>query len=515
VTGSLVGFYHFVEADQRTLSLQAWSTRTVNEFCTALGAGLHYSVADAGVWADCVPQRRAIIHNDYASLPHRKGLPHGHAPVIRELVVPIFREDKIVAILGVGNKATDYTDSDVSTVAYLADGAWEIAERKRTEQERAELQARLAQSQKMEAIGTLAGGIAHDFNNILGGVLGGLSMLDLELGERAGPYHQDIHDMKALVQRGAELTRQLLGFARRDKHDAKPLDLARVVDKTSALFGRTRKDITLQLELATGLLPVLMDHAQLEQVLLNLFVNAGQAMPEGGQLRLRAENTELSDEQVQPHGVEPGPFVKLVVADTGMGMDSATRERIFEPFFTTKAPGEGTGLGLASVYGIIKSHAGFITVDSELGAGTTFTLYLPATDSPPEEEESPAISTRLGKGTVLVVDDEERLLKVYARLLRRIGYDVLTASSGKQAVELVRQHGDTISLVILDMIMPQMSGRQTYEALRAIAPNIKVLLASGYSIDGQAQDILERGCNGFIEKPFDASTLSKKVRELM
>ena len=295
----------------------------------------------------------------------------------------------------------------------------DITERKQAEQERAELEAQLARAQKLESIGTFAGGIAHDFNNILGGILGGLSLLDLELGE-ANAHHDDILEMEALVERGAELTRQLLGFARRGKYDVRPLDLARVVRKTIAIFGRTRLDITVQIDVAPGLQAVLMDHSQLEQVLMNLFVNAGQAMGEGGRLIVSAENAVRSREEVAPYGAEPGRFVKLVVADTGVGMDAATLARIFEPFFTTKGPGQGTGLGLASVYGITKSHGGFITVESEVGRGTSFTLFLPATDRPtaPRMPSRRRRSSR-GNGTILVVDDEEQILKVYAGLLRR------------------------------------------------------------------------------------------------
>jgi len=281
------------------------------------------------------------------------------------------------------------------------------------------------------------------------------------------------------------------------------------------MYGRTRANITIQLDLAPDLLAVFMDHSQLEQVLLNLLVNAGQAMPGGGHLLLHAENADLADENGSQLGVPPGRYVKLLVTDTGSGMDAKTMSRIFEPFFTTKAPGQGTGLGLASVYGIIQNHAGFIGVESEMGKGTTFTLLLPATERPVAEDKTPKPVLQRGTGTILVVDDEAQVLKVCARLLEKLGYQVLTASEGAQAIELVRQHGAKISLVLLDMTMPKMSGRQTYEAMREILPGIKVLLSSGYSIEGQAQALLDGGCNGFIQKPFDAVALSAKVQGLL
>jgi len=514
VTGSQAGFFHYIEADQHTPSLQVWSTRTVSGFDAAQEKPRHFGVDQDGIWADCVRKRVPIIHNDYDKLPGRKGLPAGQAPMIREVVVPIFRKDKIVAILGMGNKEAGYTPEDVSTISYLADMAWEIAERRRVEQEREELQLQLAQAQKMEAIGTLAGGIAHDFNNILAGILGGLALVDLDIGDGNGSK-TDLQEMKALVNRGAELTKQLLGFARLGKYDPKPLDLARVVAKTSAMYGRARTDVTIKLDFAPGLLAVLMDHSQLEQVVLNLLVNAGQAMPQGGHLLLHAENAELADAEGALVGVPPGLYTRLIVADTGSGMDAKTMGRIFEPFFTTKGPGQGTGLGLASVYGIIKNHAGFIGVESAMGKGTTFTLLLPATERQVAEDKTPMAVLVHGTGTILVVDDEAQIVRVCARLLQKFGYEVLTAPGGRQAVELARRYGTKISLVLLDMTMPEMSGRQTYEALQKIVPGIKVLLSSGYSVEGQAQELLDSGCNGFIQKPFDDVDLSAKVREIL
>jgi CheY-like chemotaxis protein len=230
---------------------------------------------------------------------------------------------------------------------------------------------------------------------------------------------------------------------------------------------------------------------------------------------LHAENADLADEEGSLLGVPPGLYVKLLVTDTGSGMDAKTMGRIFEPFFTTKGPGEGTGLGLASVYGIIKNHAGFIGVESEKGKGTTFTLLLPATERQVAEDKTPMAVLQHGTGTILVVDDEAQIVKFCARLLQKFGYEVLIARGGRQAVELVRRYGAKISLVLLDMTMPEMSGRQTYETLRAIMPGIKVLLSSGCSVEGEAQQLLDSGCNGFIQKPFDAVVLSAKVQHIL
>ncbi len=378
-----------------------------------------------------------------------------------------------VAVAGAAPRHLEFTGSTTEERQACRLVVVDITERKRLEHEHELLQAQLAQAHKMEAIGTLAGGIAHDFNNILGGVLGGLSLLEFELPADSA-QRADIVAMKALVGRGANLTRQLLGFARRGKYDVRPLDLGRAVQETSSIFGRIRKDVSLHLDVASDLHQVLMDHSQLEQALLNLLVNGGQAMPYGGRLLLRAENIELSEAQVVVYGVQAGTYVRLAVTDTGCGMDAATKSRLFEPFFTTKSAEQGTGLGLASVYGIVKNHGGFITVDSELGMGTTFSLHFPAASLATNPRLAPTLSAALpepvvrGLGTVLVVDDEPQLVAVYGRLLKKLGYDVLTAPGGREAIELVRQHGSRIRLVILDMIMPGMTGREAFDQIHEL-----------------------------------------------
>jgi PAS domain S-box-containing protein len=514
VTSSQQSFFHYVEADQRTPSMQVWSTRAPGGRAAAAQVWPRRDGAPNSAWAACLRERVPITRNDQDEGTNRTDATDERPPMLREVVVPILRNGKLVAIMGVADKATAYTEDDVSSISYLADMAWEVAERRRIEQEREDLQLQLAQAQKMEAIGTLAGGIAHDFNNILAGILGGLSLLELAR-EMTSDTKADIREMKALVNRGSALSRQLLGFARRGKYDLRPLDLMRVTTKTSTLYGRTRPDITIEIDFAPDLLPVLMDHAQLELVLLNLLVNAGQAMPEGGKLTLRAENADIPGDQGTRLGIPPGLFARLIVTDSGSGMDSKTIGRIFEPFFTTKGPGQGTGLGLASVYGVIKNHAGFIDVESELGKGTTFTLLLPATRRPVQDDTPTVAAFPRGTGTILVVDDEEQMVKVYARLLRSLGYEVLTAPGGTRAIELVRQHKEKISLVILDMIMPELSGRQTFEAIRKIRPDIKVLLSTGNTFEGHAQELLASGCSGFIQKPFEVEAFAAKVRELI
>jgi signal transduction histidine kinase/CheY-like chemotaxis protein len=529
ITGGQLGACYLLA--QGSLVREAWSTSTRRTFSDAADAEpVASSLVQSGAWADSATQCHPIVHNDPAWPLSKVGLPELDAEVSPEvsriLVVPILRNEEVVALVGVANKCTDFTPDDVKTVDHLMDVAWSIAEQKKAVEDQKYLQLRLqlVESQKMEAIGTLAGGIAHDFNNILAGILGGLTLIDLDLGA-TDEKKASVQEMMGLVRRGSDLTRQLLGFARRGKYDIRRLDLARVVTKTSAMFGRTRKELTIRLDFPPGLRAVLMDRTQLEQVLLNLFVNAAHAMPGGGVLSVSAENQEATKDATKDgtkEGTNPpadgagtGNFVKLVVRDTGTGMDAATQARIFEPFFTTKGPGQGTGLGLASVYGIVKSHEGFITVKSAPGQGTAFSVYLPATDQPSNEDRTPAVVIERGAGTIMIVDDEPPVLDMLTRLLKKIGYQVLSASSGHAAVELVRQYGKAISLVILDMIMPEMSGSQTYDALREVRPDLKVLVSSGYSMEEQARDMLGRGCRGFIQKPFDIAALSSTLRALV
>ena len=253
----------------------------------------------------------------------------------------------------------------------------------------------------------------------------------------------------------------------------------------------------------------------MEQVLLNLYVNAWQAMPGGGDLYLSVENVDLDEMDVSPFGVKPGKYVKMTITDTGVGMDEATRARIFEPFFTTKERGRGTGLGLASVYGIIKNHGGFINVESEKHLGTSFLIFLPASDKNIVDEYMAKEEVRKGQETVLFIDDEDMVLDVGSEMIKGLGYEVMTATGGKPGLEIYEQNRDKIDLVILDMIMPDISGKDTFNALQRINPSVRVLLSSGYSLDGQANEIMENGCKGFIQKPFTMSELSNKIRSIL
>jgi len=390
----------------------------------------------------------------------------------------------------------------------------DVTEQKKAEKERKDLEDQLQQAQKMEAMGTLAGGIAHDFNNLLMAIQGRTSIMLM----KKDSSHPDIRHLKGIedhIETAADLTRQLLGFARGGKYEVRPTDINELIKKQNRMFGRTKKEITIRGQYEKDLWSVEVDRGQIEQVLLNLYINAWQAMPGGGDLNLETENVTLDENYVKQFSIEPGRYVQISVTDTGVGMDKATQEKIFDPFFTTKEMDRGTGLGLASVYGIIKNHDGFINVYSEKGHGTTFIIYLPASEKEVMEEKKSMGDTLRGTETVLFVDDEDMIIEIAEELFEQLGYKVLIARSGKEAIETYEKNKEQIDIVLLDMIMPDMSGSDTYDRMKKIDPDIKVLLFSGYSINGRATEILDRGCNGFIQKPFKMKELSQKLREIL
>ena len=401
-------------------------------------------------------------------------------------------------------------------IIYAKELKKKIGEHKRAEEEKKKLEVQLLQAQKMESIGTLAGGVAHDFNNLLMGIQGYASLMLNDLHE-THPHYRWTKRIEDLVGSGAGLTNQLLGFARGGKYDVRPTDINEVVKKSSNMFGRTRKEITIEGTYEQDLWTVEIDRGQIEQLLLNLYVNAWQAMPGGGTLHLETKNVRFDENYTKPYDARPGRYVKISVTDTGVGMDDATQRRIFDPFFTTKEMGRGAGLGLTSAYGIIKSHNGIINVSSKKGHGATFTVYLPVVETAVSAAGAVMRKEEIKRGseTILLVDDEQTVIDVGRELLGKLGHKVLLATGGREALNVCKANEDRIDLVILDMIMPEMGGSEVYNQMKKMSPDIKVLLSSGYSIDGQATEMLKRGCDGFIQKPFSMQKLSGKIRGIL
>jgi PAS domain S-box-containing protein len=643
LTGSQAGFYHFVEPDQATLSLQAWSTNTTATLCTATGAQEHYPVSQAGVWADCLREGRPLIHNDYASLPHRKGLPEGHAPVLRELVVPVRREGAFVAVLGVGNKPTDYTETDLDSVTKLADFAWDIAEhmraeealrvahahlqcfvdaniigviefnpegtllsanhyylhllgytqeefqagmidwqsvtppewlatdaralqelrdqgssspyekeylrrdgtrvpvlladaalpgekghiaafvldlteRKRAEEGRLKLEAQLQQAQKMESIGRLAGGVAHDFNNMLAVILGYTEMAVQRLDPKL-PLYEDLQEVLTAANRSAALTGQLLAFARKQTVTPKVLNVNETVAEALKMLERmVGENIELDWRPGANLWPVRMDPSQIEQVLTNLCLNARDAIDDIGKVTIATENTNVDDMYCAGRpDFAPGEYVLLEVSDTGSGMETELLAHIFEPFFTTKELGKGTGLGLSMIYGVVKQNHGFIDVCSTSGQGTSFRIYLPrhAGKTVAEPTEGAAAAPTGGPETILLVEDEPALLKITAKTLERFGYTVLAANTPVKALHMAREHAGEIGLLITDVIMPEMNGRDLAKNLLSLYPGMKFMFMSGYTAEIIAHDGELAAGTDFLQKPFSPTQLAVKLDEAL
>ena len=380
--------------------------------------------------------------------------------------------------------------------------------------EKAKLERQLQQTQKFEAIGTLAGGIAHDFNNLLMGIQGRASLIDVDL-EPSHPHSEHIKAIEDYILSATDLTKQLLGFARGGKYEVRPIDINELLLESAMMFGRTKKEIRIHTKLHNPPPVVEADLGQIEQVLLNLYVNAWQAMPNGGELYLETNIVTLNDAYCKPYQVKPGRYAKVSATDTGIGMDESICRRIFDPFFTTKEKARGTGLGLSSAYGIIKNHAGIIAVYSEVGQGTTFNIYLPVSHAAAYRDVLTKTELVKGSETVLLVDDEDMIIKVAQAMLEKLGYRVIVAIDGEQAVDTVKKRGNDIDLVILDLIMPGIKGGEAFDIIHEIHPAMPVILSSGYSLNGQAHDIMQRGCNGFIQKPFNISELSQKVRKIL
>ena len=444
---------------------------------------------------------------------HRRGFAHhlatGEARVLgRRVELTALRADgsEIPVELAVTRIPLD---GPPSFTAYVRD----LTERKQAEQALRHSEEQLRQAQKMEAIGTLAGGVAHDFNNLLTGILGHAQLLKVATGP-GDKVHRSAEVIETAARRGAALTQQLLGFARKGKNQNVPVDLAATIAEVIGLLTRTvDKNIRMTSRSAVDRPVVGGDPGQLQQVILNLAVNARDAMPEGGEMVFVTDASIFDENDFRrPPEIPPGRYVVLSISDTGCGIPDEVKRRIFEPFFTTKGQGKGTGMGLAMVYGIVKNHGGWVAVESAVERGTTVRVHLPqaagvaASDHAESRDE-----VRHGTGRILVVDDEEIVRSVAESFLRHLGYDVLTASDGQEAVEYYTKFGPEIDAVLIDMIMPRMGGRECFRALRGVNPDVRAVLSTGYGSDVMAQELLDEGMRGFVPKPYRLEELAEAL----
>jgi two-component system, cell cycle sensor histidine kinase and response regulator CckA len=452
---------------------------------------------------------------------YRKLMDEHNAKSVFEAYNEVYRTGKPSPGTNLQNVRKDGSSRDVSVSISLikdADGQTrgfrgimrDITDRKR-------LQEQLYQAAKMEAIGTLAGGLAHDFNNLLQVVLG-YGDLIASGKEKQEKDYQRARLIVDAAMRGRDLVNRILTFSRKVETKPRPIDLNHELKQVEHLLGRTiPKMIEIDLHLAENLRSINADPTQLEQILLNLAVNAAHAMPEGGKLVFETKNVRLDREYCRTHlETKPGEYVLLTVSDTGKGMEKEILERVFEPFFTTKGRGEGTGLGLSMVFGIVKSHDGHISCNSKPGIGTVFKIYFPATEMEIAwDPEATQIMPSFGTETILLVDDEKAIRDLGKEILTSVGYKVLTASTGLEALDMYAKAQEEISLVILDLIMPEMGGKQCLEELHKINPQLKVLIASGYCADPSTKEFLETGARGVVTKPFRMKELLQQVRKVL
>lgn len=394
----------------------------------------------------------------------------------------------------------------------------EMKRRKQAEEKQRKIQDELHQSQKMQAIGTLAGGIAHDFNNILTGIIGFADLIKMKLAGSDSDMEKYVNTIIDSSYQASGLTSKLLAFARKGRYEMVTVNIHGIIgDVIKLLKHSIDKRIRITADLSAEPPTVLGDPTQLQNTVLNLAVNASEAMPQGGELNITTKKVQMDAEKVKQYNykIEPGNYLLLSVSDTGTGMDDITKKRLFEPFFTTKGVGEGVGLGLASVYGIVKDHHGSIEVESEPGKGSIFTICLPLMEQPViSTPEHPAELTK-GTGRILIVDDEEIIRNMLTRIFESLGYTVDECKDGQEAVEYYSKNFRNIDIIILDVMMPRLGGYDCFLQLKEINPDVKAIVASGYSAGKDARKIIEKGALCFIEKPFDVRKVSQVVHEVL
>ncbi len=477
-----------------------------------------FEAAGFARWAEAMARGDVIVGNV-------RELPAGERELLAPqgiealLVVPIYVGDEWWGFMGFddceGEREWSAGEQEALRAAAGAMGA--AIQRQRTEEALRQSELQLRHAQKMEAIGQLAGGVAHDFNNLLTVIQGNASFL-LDGLEASDPRRAEVMEIREATARASALTHQLLAFSRRQVLNPHVVEVNAIVEGLLPMLRRLiGEDVQIVTALSPGASSVLADQRQLEQVLVNLAVNARDAMPQGGTLTLLTARQYLEPTPLRTHASQrAGDYVLLAVSDTGTGMDRETQARAFEPFFTTKEPGRGTGLGLSTVYGIVKQSGGWIWCYSEPGQGTTFKIYLPPADRPaeaPAPAAEPAVSVPPASGTVLLVEDDDAVRRLARRVLSGAGYDVLGANGGREALDLLQRHPGPIALVVADLVMPEMNGRELVTRMRAVRPELRVLFVSGYTDD----DIVRRGLttpgSRFLEKPFSPTALIEAVRQ--
>lgn len=516
LTQSTVGFVHHVSDDQNTISLTTWNSGIL-ETCTS-DYDTHYPIDEAGNWVDCVRLKQPVIYNDFKNSPNQKGQPAGHPAIHRFMSIPVTVGDKIHCVFGIGNKPVDYEEHDLTQIRLIGNELSKIMKQRIAEKELETLHVQLVQSQKMESVGRLAGGVAHDYNNALSVVIG-FTELTIEEVDPFGPLRSNLDEILGAAKRAADITRQLLAFARKQTIAPKVLDLNENVEEMLKMLRHLiGEDIDLVWSPGNNLQPVKMDPSQIDQIMVNLCVNARDAIEGIGKVTIETGNAIIDHTYCTDHTYfTPGQFVMLVVSDNGCGMDKNIQKNIFEPFFTTKKLDEGTGLGLATVYGIVKQNNGFINVYSEPDQGTTIRIYFPRHEGEmgDAKKKSPDTIPMAHGETILLVEDDMALLNLSKKILNSLGYIVIPAATPEEAMHLADEHRGEVHLLVTDVIMPEMNGRELAEKLKTRYPQLKCMFMSGYTADVIAHHGVLDDHVHFIQKPFSKRDLAIVVKKVL
>lgn len=516
LTGSKTGFFNFV-TNERAVLRHACSSSAKLDNC---GHAPHPTVIDFGVSSDVIKRKRAVIHNDHATLQHCNSESSPHISSIRELIVPVLRNGKVMATLEIGNKPVDYDENDVRLLSTLTGVAWDIIAKKYAEASEQKTQEAMQYTQKMELIGQLAGGIAHDINNVLMVVLGHAEMVIEEL-DKSSPFTENLAVIRDSCVRAANLIQQLLAFARKQTIQPVILKLDHAITETLPIL-RDLVGNKVQLEWRPGAheAQIVMDPSQLDQILTNLCANARQAITGMGSVTIKTSTVQVTQSDcIAEHPCQrPGRFVRLSVSDSGCGIEKSILPHIFEPFFTTREVGKGSGLGLSTVYGIVKQNKGCLDCQSEHGKGARFTIYLPLFENSPEASNKQLLQepyTTENRKVVLLVDGDPGIVHLVSTVVEKNGFSMISAPSPKEAMTLLMQSKVTIDLLLSDLLIPEMHGRKLAEQLRINFPKMKTIFMSTSTVETIGNAEPEKNDTVVIVKPFRIHELTTALRTLL
>ncbi|MGC8774622.1 MAG: GAF domain-containing protein [Chlorobaculum sp.] len=516
LTGSTLGFFNMISDDQ-SIMRHACSSNAKKDNC---GHAPHPTVIDFGVSTDVIREKRAVIHNDHATLRHCNCKYAPHHEATRELIVPIIRNGKVAATLEIGNKPVNYEEDDVRLVSMLTGVAWDIIAKKYAEESERKTQEALQHTQKMDMIGRLAGGIAHDINNVLTAILGHAEIVIDNMGGDS-PYAENLLNIRDSTMRAANLIQHLLAFAR------KQTILPEVMELDAALGGEmpmlqelVGEQVQFRWRPGAREAKIFLDPSQLDQIMTNLCANARDAMNGPGSVTVETATVRVgSSECYAGHPCQtPGHFAAISVIDTGRGIEKSVRPHIFEPFYTTKEVGKGTGLGLSTVYGIVTQNRGYLECESTPGKGSRFTIYLPLSEEmtvPDRKKPRKDTTSNDDQQTILVIDDNEAILYIVKTVLEKSGYRVLSTTSANEAINIVANSGKKIDMLLTDVVMPEMNGKELSRKLRAISPHLKTIFMSGFP---QEMNLLDEDTEHemhFISKPFKIVEFTATIKAML